>query len=124
MSQQKETSESKPRVDIESVHLVDNSHIDQLTVSSKLTRTSRSVRIDISPPTTGTLVSPHDPLSSERQPVTNATLTIRCIKSFEYRTEKNLVLKGLDLTKLTARQLIEMCKQGKCMIVLLPERHC
>jgi hypothetical protein len=35
------------------------------------------------------------------------------IKSFEYRTEKNLVLKGLDLTTLTAGQLIEMCKQGE-----------
>ncbi|KAH8089292.1 hypothetical protein HD553DRAFT_305660 [Filobasidium floriforme] len=67
------------------------------------------------PPETSTasvIPSPHDPLSSERQPVTNATLTIRCIKSFEYRTEKNLVLKGLDLTTLTAGQLIEMCKQA------------
>jgi hypothetical protein len=56
--------------------------------------------------------SPHDPLSSELQPVTNATLTIRCIKSFEYRTEKNLVLKGLDLTTLTAGELIEKCREG------------
>jgi hypothetical protein len=57
-------------------------------------------------------VSPHEPLSSELQPVTNATLTIRCIKSFEYRTEKNLVLQGLDLTTLTAGDLIERCREG------------
>lgn len=57
--------------------------------------------------------SPHELLSSERQPTTNATLTIRCIKSFEYRTEKNLVLQHLDLTTLTVAQLIELCKDSE-----------
>jgi hypothetical protein len=41
--------------------------------------------------------SPHELLASERKPVTDATLTIRIIKSFEYRTMKPLVLKDLDL---------------------------
>lgn len=46
------------------------------------------------------------------RPVTDATLTIRCIKSFEYRTEKNLVLRGLDLTHLKVGDLIEQCQKA------------
>lgn len=52
-------------------------------------------------------------LSSDLQPLTNATLTIRCIKSFEYRTEKNLVLKGLDLLTMTVGELMERCREGE-----------
>ncbi|TIA86441.1 hypothetical protein E3P99_03678 [Wallemia hederae] len=44
-------------------------------------------------------------------PRTAATLTIRLIKSFEYRTTKNLILKGVDLTQTTVMQLVEMCKK-------------
>jgi hypothetical protein len=57
--------------------------------------------------------SPHELLASERKPVTDATLTIRIIKSFEYRTMKPLVLKDLDLTTLTVGELLEKCKAGK-----------
>lgn len=59
------------------------------------------------------LESPHELLASERNPVTNATLTIRVIKSFEYRTQKSLVLKDLDLTTLTVGELLEKCKEGE-----------
>lgn len=57
--------------------------------------------------------SPHELLASERKPVTDATLTIRVVKSFEYRTMKPLVLKDLDLTTLTVGELLEKCKAGQ-----------
>ncbi|KAG0636705.1 hypothetical protein HOY80DRAFT_890840 [Tuber brumale] len=41
------------------------------------------------------------------RPVTSATLTIRVIKNFPYRTAKNLVLHNLDLTTLTSGALKE-----------------
>jgi Uncharacterized conserved protein (DUF2340) len=44
--------------------------------------------------------------------VTDATLTIRVIKSFPYRTCKNLVLHHLDLTKLTVGELKEVVRNG------------
>ena len=49
-------------------------------------------------------------------PKTDATLTIRVIKSFEYRTEKSLVLHHLNLEQLTVGQLKDMVRQGR--------RHC
>ncbi|KOS12470.1 hypothetical protein Malapachy_2886 [Malassezia pachydermatis] len=45
------------------------------------------------------------------RPVTNAIITVRIIKNFEYRTMKALVLKDVDLTQLTAATLIDRCKQ-------------
>ena len=39
--------------------------------------------------------------------VTSATLTIRVIKNFPYRTARNLVLHNLDLTTLTSGALKE-----------------
>ncbi|CAZ83481.1 unnamed protein product [Tuber melanosporum] len=41
------------------------------------------------------------------RPLTSATLTIRVIKNFPYRTAKNLVLHNLDLTTLTSGDLKE-----------------
>ncbi|RPB03343.1 hypothetical protein L873DRAFT_1761191 [Choiromyces venosus 120613-1] len=41
------------------------------------------------------------------RPLTTATLTIRIIKNFPYRTAKNLVLHNLDLTTLTSGALKE-----------------
>ncbi|KAF9932919.1 hypothetical protein BGZ67_004515 [Mortierella alpina] len=46
-----------------------------------------------------------DPLSNTLAPSTAATLTIRVIKSFEYRTSKNLILHNIDLTTTTVGQL-------------------
>ncbi|KAF9110017.1 hypothetical protein BGX27_006878 [Mortierella sp. AM989] len=49
--------------------------------------------------------STNDPLSNTLAPSTSATLTIRVIKSFEYRTSKNLILHNIDLTTTTVGQL-------------------
>ncbi|KAG0235230.1 hypothetical protein BGW42_005694 [Actinomortierella wolfii] len=49
-----------------------------------------------------------EPLSNTLAPVTSATLTIRVIKSFEYRTTKNLILHNVDLTTTTAKQLMDL----------------
>ena len=45
-------------------------------------------------------------------PKTDATLTIRVIKSFEYRTEKSLVLHHLNLETTTVGELKETVRQG------------
>ncbi|KAL7267839.1 hypothetical protein RUND412_009556 [Rhizina undulata] len=45
------------------------------------------------------------------RPVTDATLTVRVIKSFPYRTCKNVILHNLDLTKLTTGELKELVKK-------------
>ncbi len=52
------------------------------------------------------------PVTNTQRPKTDAVITIRVIKSFEYRTMKALVLKGIDLTTLTAGELKQRCKQG------------
>ncbi|KAF9322140.1 hypothetical protein BG006_002472 [Podila minutissima] len=49
--------------------------------------------------------STNEPLSNTLAPSTAATLTIRVIKSFEYRTSKNLILHNVDLTTTTVAQL-------------------
>lgn len=41
-----------------------------------------------------------------------ATLTLRIIKSFEYRTERNLVLHDVNLETTTIGQLKSIAKQG------------
>ncbi|KAJ8078500.1 hypothetical protein PM082_012782 [Marasmius tenuissimus] len=46
------------------------------------------------------------------QPKTSATITIRVIKSFQYRTEKSLVLRDLDLTTTTVKKLKEIVIQA------------
>lgn len=51
-------------------------------------------------------------LSSSAEPLTDATLTVRVIKSFRYRTAKSLVLHHVDLTKTTVDELKEMSRQG------------
>jgi hypothetical protein len=71
---------------------------------------------DSAPITDGFRPNPDEssqPLATSLQPTTNATLTIRIIKSFEYRTQRNLVLKGLDLGELSVGGLIERCREGE-----------
>lgn len=46
------------------------------------------------------------------RPKTSATLTIRIIKSFEFRTEKSLVLHNINLEATTVGQLKEIARQG------------
>lgn len=47
------------------------------------------------------------------RPLTDATITIRVIKSFPYRSVKNLVLNHIDLTKMTVLELEERCRKGE-----------
>jgi len=61
-----------------------------------------------------TAPSSNDPLSNTLAPSTAATLTIRVIKSFEYRTSKNLILHSIDLTATTVGQLKAMIIESKC----------
>jgi hypothetical protein len=55
------------------------------------------------------------PLSSDvdTYPLTNATLTVRVIKSFEYRTFKGLVLKRVNLQEETVGSLMDRTKRGE-----------
>ncbi|KAK9332261.1 hypothetical protein V1520DRAFT_33368 [Lipomyces starkeyi] len=55
-----------------------------------------------------------DPLTSTLRPATDAIITLRVIKSFEYRTERNLILKDIDLTMTTVGDLLELAK--KCIM--------
>jgi len=53
-----------------------------------------------------------DTLANEARPLTDATLTVRIIKSFTFRTEKSLVLQHLDLTQTTVGQLKELARKA------------
>jgi hypothetical protein len=55
----------------------------------------------------------HEPLSSELLPNTDATLTIRIIKSFEFRTQKSMVIKGINLETETVGSLKQRVKSGE-----------
>ncbi|KAK2460520.1 hypothetical protein APHAL10511_006990 [Amanita phalloides] len=43
---------------------------------------------------------------------TDATITVRVIKSFEFRTERNLVVHHIDLGRTTVRQLKDIVHQA------------
>lgn len=51
-------------------------------------------------------------LTNEAIPRTEATITVRVIKSFEYRTERNLILHKLNLETTTVGGLKEIVRQG------------
>ncbi|KAJ3558051.1 hypothetical protein NM688_g1140 [Phlebia brevispora] len=55
---------------------------------------------------------PSDVLTNEAVPRTSATLTIRIVKSFAFRTEKSLVLKDVNCETTTVGQLKEMARQA------------
>jgi hypothetical protein len=68
------------------------------------------------PPVTET-AAPHaeshyDPLTSTIRPLESATITVRIIKSFEYRTQKALVLKEVNLKETTVQNLIDRCMEA------------
>jgi hypothetical protein len=54
------------------------------------------------------------PLASARNPQTSATITVRIIKSFEYRTFKAMVLKEVNLEEMTVGQLMDKVREGEC----------
>lgn len=57
-------------------------------------------------------MSDYDLPTNLARPKTSAVLTLRIIKSFEFRTEKNLVLKDVNLEKVTVGELKEMARQA------------
>ncbi|KAL1936006.1 hypothetical protein VTP01DRAFT_140 [Rhizomucor pusillus] len=52
-----------------------------------------------------------DTLTSHARPSTDAVITVRCIKSFEYRTCKSLVLQHLNLETTTVGELKELVRE-------------
>ncbi|VVT46197.1 uncharacterized protein SAPINGB_P001094 [Magnusiomyces paraingens] len=62
------------------------------------------------PSLTSEQIYDEEPLTSTLRPDTLAIITVRIIKSFPYRTEKNHVFHDIDLTKTTAQQLLERVK--------------
>lgn len=55
----------------------------------------------------------HEPLATELHPISDATLTVRVIKSFEFRTQKSVILKNLDLRTLTVETLMNLVREGE-----------
>jgi hypothetical protein len=51
-------------------------------------------------------------LANDARPNTSATLTIRIIKSFKFRTERSLVLHDVNLVTMTVVQLKDIAKQS------------
>ena len=63
-----------------------------------------------------------DVLANVARPNTSATLTIRIIKSFTFRTERSLVLHNVNLVTMTVAQLKEIAKQSM-LILFSPWNH-
>lgn len=61
------------------------------------------------------MATEHEVLTNEAVPRTQATLTIRVVKSFEYRTEKHLILHDINCETTTVGQLKELVRQGACL---------
>lgn len=53
-----------------------------------------------------------DVLTNVSLPKTSATITIRIIKSFQFRTERSLVLHEVNLENTTVGQLKDIARQG------------
>lgn len=63
--------------------------------------------------TTTLLETPHEALTNTLKPLTDSFLTIRVIKSFEFRTTKNLLLPHVDVTKVTVGELKDLVRKGE-----------
>lgn len=57
-----------------------------------------------------------DVLTNLALPKTSATLTLRIIKSFEYRTERSLVLHNINLETTTVGELKELARAGMLLM--------
>lgn len=57
-------------------------------------------------------------LTNFARPKTSATITVRVIKSFEFRTEKSLVLHDVNLESTTIADLKSMAHQGWLRLTL------
>lgn len=51
-------------------------------------------------------------LTSAISPIASGTLTVRIIKSFEFRTERSLVLHNVNFETTTVGRLKEVAQQG------------
>lgn len=57
-----------------------------------------------------------DTLTNLARPRTSAIITVRVIKSFEFRTERSLVLRDIDLDATTVGDLKEMARNGRSSV--------
>jgi hypothetical protein len=55
-----------------------------------------------------TTISNNDPLTNTLKPLNDSFLTVRVIKSFTFRTTKNLLLPHLDLEAVTVGELKQL----------------
>jgi hypothetical protein len=59
-----------------------------------------------------------DTLTNLARPRTSAIVTVRVIKSFEFRTERSLVLRDIDLDTTTVGDLKEIARNGQSSVRL------
>ncbi|KAI7861663.1 hypothetical protein BDF14DRAFT_1876973 [Spinellus fusiger] len=64
-----------------------------------------------------------DNLTNNARPSNDATITVRCIKSFEYRTCKNLILKHLNLETTTVGELKTLIRQYTLKLYTVAHGH-
>ena len=70
-------------------------------------------------------MSDTEDLTNLAKPSSDATLTVRCIKNFEYRTCKNLVLQHVNLETSTVSDLKKLVLESRistvyfCNIILI-----
>ncbi|KAI8979415.1 hypothetical protein BDF20DRAFT_906073 [Mycotypha africana] len=62
-------------------------------------------------------------LTNLAKPASDATLTIRCIKNFEYRTCKNLVLQHVNLETITVGDLKKIALENTLKIYTVAHGH-
>ena len=59
-----------------------------------------------------------DTLTNLARPRTSAIITVRVVKSFEFRTERSLVLRDIDLDTTTVGDLKEIARNGQSSVHL------
>ena len=64
-----------------------------------------------------------DTLMNLARPRTSATITVRVIKSFEFRTERSLVLRDINLDTITVRDLKDIARNGQSFVHLSELYH-
>jgi Uncharacterized conserved protein (DUF2340) len=61
-----------------------------------------------------------DTLTNLARPRTSAIITVRVIKSFEFRTERSLVLRDINLETTTVGDLKEIARNGQRLRTVHP----
>ncbi|KAI9302071.1 hypothetical protein BJ944DRAFT_167951 [Cunninghamella echinulata] len=62
-------------------------------------------------------------LTNHKRPTTDSVITIRCIKSFEYRTCKSLVLQHLNLETTTVGDLKKLIMENTLKLYTVAHGH-